>query len=301
MFVPPTKEAYEALLKRVEVLEERNKRLRNVTSTPKVELQPEPRDRKASRNSWAEVYKEHTDLRKNTHLFGNELEVDDGLERRVKLGQLLTGVCAYLGLTCWIAQQFIPTVVFFVLIIVFSSILYYKNVSFVIAKRLLRETKVVSILMLSLFDCVIDIVRPTQPHEWVIGIMYMLLVVAFVFVDAIKIKSRMFVLGIGSIFVLLNMFEIYSRTFLTKDHNVILYNYYMQGKEYKFMKRDTKRSIFIQIMLFSMNGIYTIFNDRKQELMIFATGHIYRKTGTASKEVEDKQYSMKIKLEENVV
>ena len=50
-------------------------------------------------------------------------------------------------------------------------------------------------------------------------------------------------------------------------------------------------------MLFSFNGIYTIFKDRKQELMIFATGHIYRETGTASKEVEDKQYLMKIKSE----
>ena len=39
-------------------------------------------------------------------------------------------------------------------------------------------------------------------------------------------------------------------------------------------------------MLFSMNGIYTLFKDRKQELMIFATGNIYRETGTASKENE---------------
>ena len=37
-----------------------------------------------------------------------------------------------------------------------------------------------------------------------------------------------------------------------------------------------------------MNGIYTVFKDRKQELMIFATGNIYRETGTASREVEDK-------------
>ena len=45
------------------------------------------------------------------------------------------------------------------------------------------------------------------------------------------------------------------------------------------MKRS-QRSISIQIMLFSLNGIYTLFKDRKQELMT-ATGNIYRKTGTA--------------------
>ena len=66
------------------------------------------------------------------------------------------------------------------------------------------------------------------------------------------------------------------------------------------MKRSVKRSIYIQVMLFSINGIYTLFKDRKMELMIFATGHIYRETGTASKEVEDKEYSEMIKSE-NIV
>ena len=33
------------------------------------------------------------------------------------------------------------------------------------------------------------------------------------------------------------------------------------------------------------------------ELMIFATGNIYRETGTASKEIEDKTYSMSIRQE----
>ena len=63
------------------------------------------------------------------------------------------------------------------------------------------------------------------------------------------------------------------------------------------MKRSTQRAIFLQIMLFSMNGIYTVFKDRKQELMIFAKGNIYRETGTASKEVKDEHYSKKMQLE----
>ena len=94
--------------------------------------------------------------------------------------------------------------------------------------------------------------------------------------------------------------EIYIRTFADWDQGVVLLDYSIQGNEYTFMKRSVKRSIFIQVLLFSMNGIYTLFKDRKQELMIFATGNIYRETGTASKEVEDKQYSMKIKSE-NIV
>ena len=40
-----------------------------------------------------------------------------------------------------------------------------------------------------------------------------------------------------------------------------------------------------------------MFKDKKMEFMIFATGNIYRETGTASKEIEDKTFSMKIKRE----
>ena len=90
---------------------------------------------------------------------------------------------------------------------------------------------------------------------------------------------------------------IYDYTFLGNSVGVILFKYTIQGREYTFMKRSTKRSIFIQILLFSMNAVYTLFKDKKQELMLFATGHIYRETGTASKHVEDKTFSMEIKLE----
>ena len=48
------------------------------------------------------------------------------------------------------------------------------------------------------------------------------------------------------------------------------------------MKRSTQRSIYIQIMLFSMSGIYTMFKDKKKwnyfdtKQPMFANGNIYR-------------------------
>ena len=105
---------------------------------------------------------------------------------------------------------------------------------------------------------------------------------------------------VGILFVVLTLYNIYGTTFTDWGQGVVLFKYTIQENEYTVMKRSTKLSIYIQIMLFSMSGIYTIFKDRKQELMIFATGNIYRETGTASKEIEDKQYSEKVKLE-NVV
>ena len=63
------------------------------------------------------------------------------------------------------------------------------------------------------------------------------------------------------------------------------------------MKRATKQTIYLQILLFSMTAVYTMFKDKKMELLIFATGNIYRETGTASKEIEDKPFSSEIKQE----
>ena len=47
----------------------------------------------------------------------------------------------------------------------------------------------------------------------------------------------------------------------------------------------------------SMNGLWTMINDSKMEKMMFATGHIYRETGTASNYVEDRSYSLEMQEE----
>ena len=88
----------------------------------------------------------------------------------------------------------------------FTGILYYKNVSFVIMKRLLRESNVVIIIILALCNWMIDIARPATLFSSSIGFTYVLVVFVFVFLDAVKVKSRMFVIAIGIIFVLLNIY-----------------------------------------------------------------------------------------------
>ena len=266
-------------------------------SPAEVELQPKTRDRKASRNSWADIYNENTTLRKHKRLLGQEVETDDGLEWRVKWCQRGAGVSILLQLICLVAGQFIAFIVFGALTFILVGILYYKNVSFVIMKRLLRETNVVFIILLSLCVAAIDIARPAHTLSPINGCMYVLGASAFVFLDALKLKSRVFVIIAGILFVFMNINEIYDRTFTGWDQGVVLLDYSIQGNNYTFMKRSVKLSIYIQIVLFSMNGIYTIFKDRKQELMIFATGNIYRETGTASKEVEQKTFVRKIKSE----
>ena len=129
------------------------------------------------------------------------------------------------------------------------------------------------------------------------GFFYTIISIAFVFMDVLKVKSRVLLIAIGVIFVLANMNEIYRRTFGDSDQGVVLFKYTIQSKEYKFMKRSTKRYLYLQIMLFSINAIYMLLKDKKMEFLAFATGCIYRETGTASKNVESKSFVQKIKLE----
>eukprot|EP00944_MAST-04C_sp_MAST-4C-sp1_P011862 g11862.t1 len=297
MVFPPSKEAYEALVNEVKALKEENKRLRNVRTTSEVELQPKTRDRKASRNSWADIYNENTTLRKHKRLLGQEVETDDGLEWRVKWGQRVAGVSLLVGLTCFIAGQYLAFNVFGALVLISFSVVCYKNFSFVVAKRLLREMNVVTILVLVLCNWIIDIVKPESSFSSINGFLYVFIVSTFVFLDAVKVKSRVFVMVFGILYVFGTIYNIYTIIFSDWYQGVVLFKYTIQGNEYTFMKRSTRRSIFIQIVLFGMNGIYILFKDRKQELMVFATGNIYRETGTASNEVQDKRYSEKLESE----
>ena len=41
-------------------------------------------------------------------------------------------------------------------------------------------------------------------------------------------------------------------------------------------KQSVKRSLFLQVYLFTIKGLYTMFKDKKLELLVFATGHTYK-------------------------
>ena len=274
-------------------MKKETKRLRNARTTSEVELQPKAG--KASRNSWIDIYNETTALRTHKKILGQEVKTDENLEWRVKWGQRGVGLFGVAAVASHFAQETIALIVFAAAVFTFLGTLYYKNVSLAIAKRLLRETNVVIIILLALCNLCIDLQDNVKMAT--MGFIYLVMVNIYIFLDAVKIKSRMFVIVVGVLFALIHVFNVYNLIFGDWDQGVVLLKYAIQGNEYTFMKRSTRRSIYIQIMLFSMNGIYTLFKDRKQELMIFATGNIYRETGTASREVEQKSFVRKIKSE----
>ena len=203
MVVQPSIEEHEALINEVKALKEELKRVRNEKkdtgrSHAEVELkEPKTRDRKASRNSWADIYNETTALHKHKRLLGQEVETDDGLEWRVKWGQRGAGMSMLLGAICFVAEQNIVAIVFGALFLYFWYVVLQKRLVCDYKTIVARNQRGDYCRVLALCNWSIDIARPNHSLSPINGLIYMLAVSAFVFVDALKVKSRVFVIAIG--------------------------------------------------------------------------------------------------------
>ena len=245
-----------------------------------------------NRNSWANTPMQKSGRASQTVLGKETFVVDPGAECRVKWAQRGIGIFCFFSMLCYIVGGFIRKDGFLILAIVCAGItlvcfpvLLYKNVSFVMMKRLLKEPNVIIIVMLTSFNWAIDIGQPLTSLSPIFGFIYMLIVNAFVLMDAVMLKSRYLMIGFGVVFVVLSIYHLYMRTLGDADNGVILVGYSIEGKEYTIMKRSVKRSIFLQVMLFSAKGIHTMFVDKSMKLMVFATGHIYKSTGKGLEEI----------------
>ena len=257
-----------------------------------------------SRNSWAQQH----ERRKSIRLLGNVVEPDEWLDWRVKWGQRGAAASICLSILFYVLNNvffgnhnrplFVATLLFFVGFVIGLGTLYFKNVSSAIARRLLKEVNVVMILVLGISIFIIDCVKPYNSFSPINGFIYLFGTTLVVFLDGVKKKSRALVLVIGIIFSLVTLYNIYMLTFTGTDTGVILFQY---NNDYVFRKRSMKRSCFIQILLFSLNGMWTMIKDKKMEKIMFATGNIYRETGTASKYVEDREHTTQMRSEKAAV
>ena len=235
MKYPPTREEYYDLINKKKLWkqqikqnndEEDNDTTQEITKEEKkaskftkvdVELESIPKDGRKNthrRNSLTEMYHNNTVRRKSMKLLGEDVVMDDWLDWRVKWGQRGVGIFGLLGVVCYILAGNgnvglqIAAIIFVILIIIYFGILYYKNVSLVIIKRLLTEPNVVIIIILTVLNWAIEIGRPNTPLSPIMGFIYMLATNVFVFMDVVKLKSRLFVIIIGSLSTVLNIYNI---------------------------------------------------------------------------------------------
>ena len=209
-------------------------------------------------------------------LFGELVEVDTWLDWRVHYGQRVGAIFGAASMTSYLLNTFlygnrsvyllVACVFFAIGMFVCLGTIYFRNISTTIFWRLLREVNVVTILVLSICNFIIDVVRPYNEFSIFNGFIYLFGITIFLFLDAVKKKSRVFVLTIGSIFVFITIVEIYYYSFVDWESGVILFQY---GDRFLFRKRAIKRSIFVQIFTFSLNGLRTMLKDKRMEMMMF--------------------------------
>ena len=307
-YVPPTEGEYLQLLKKINDLEEKVRKMGSAGSDSENSYvsdsnrQVQKKDRHSSENNDSggqssslveEGDDDDQDRPKRIMLFGQAFFVDESFRWRVKWGQRGAGFSSFLTFVCYLATFSSPKntvlqalMVFFSVGILFSAITFYKdNIYFEVVKRLFQEARVWIIVVSVILILLIDILKPWNSFSWVFGLIYMVTTLNILLLDAVRKKNRWFVIYCGVIFTLINVLNIYDRIFGTVDAGVILVEYSIGGKKLNFMKRDVKRSMYLNIMLFSLGGIWIMLKDKKMDVMMFANGLIYRVTGEAHNKV----------------
>ena len=151
----------------------------------------------------------------------------------------------------------------------------YKNFNFKVAKLLLKQVNVLTILLLASLNLVIDIAKPTG-LDFLYDLIYLGGICILCCIDAVEIKDRILVISMSCIFIFGTLFHIYERCFGDVNEGEILLTYGM----HKLYKRPIKRGIYFQILCFAVEGMVVLFTDHHGLLMIWATGSLYRETGT---------------------
>ena len=238
-----------------------------------------------ARNTW-HIY---SMPRGSQKVLGTTSYISDDLRRQVRRGQWGVSFFGFAASIFYFAGSNSDDIRYVGLALgaiafMFLSMLYYKNISYAVVCRLFREENVVVVFLTSLGNLCIDIMQPSTTISPILGLLYLFCVNAFLFLDALKLKSRFFVLFIGSLFVVLTVHNIYGYTLLGWDKNVVLFTYQVSGESVAVENATAKRWMYFQMMLLSLRGLWTIFHDKEMELMMFATGPVYRETGTAKKD-----------------
>ena len=175
---------------------------------------------------------------------------NEGTQIRIKWAQRLTLICFTLGVSFFTVRLFINDMLLHSYIyfcgagLASFSVIYYGNVSLRMAKRLLKEPIVIIVLVLAFCNFAIQIARPAYSLSPIMGLLYMQITTAYVFLDSIVWKDRYFVIFLGTVFVFLHVRNLYSTTLGHADYGIVLFKYKIGDNEYTIMKRSTIRSIF---------------------------------------------------------
>ena len=171
-----------------------------------------------------------------------------------------------LGLACFFASSGVDpilrtiTVAFGAFGIFCVCLVYYKNFSSVLFKRVIKEPNVIIIMGLSIYNLVVEMVTTTNSLTPVLAVVYCFVVNAFLFMDALVIKSRSFVISVGALTVLLNLFNLLQSTIGDWNVGVVLFEYSYNGYQTKTCSDKPNNQYFA---IFAVCCKCSVYNDRR--------------------------------------
>ena len=164
------------------------------------------------------------------YILGNAYDFDETLAWRVKVGQCGAAIFA-LSLICYMlggGYHLVSACFWWISLcdsLNFWGTLFVKNTSWVMIQRLLKEPKVIILVMLTFSNLIIDCYEARTVLTPFMSCLYLLVINTFVFVDAVVRKSRFLLLGVGALVVILGTYNVYGTTFSNWDKGVVLLQY----------------------------------------------------------------------------
>ena len=122
---------------------------------------------------------------------------------------------------------------------------------------------------------------------WFLSILYGMVILVFLSIDTLKVKSRVFALAPAIIFVTLTVTNLV--------YNIVNYmpvpdKLVIKSGGFEIGLNTMKRSIYTQILFFGLRGLLVLAFDQRMEKMIFATGPVYRSTGETTEVKKNENY-----------
>ena len=218
------------------------------------------------------------------------LSIED--KKRLARGELLIGLATILLFGIYLLRVLLfPDSDLMALLVLLPAIiatfgmrmLVKNNYSTAVLGLLFKQVNAI-LLMVCVFSIVVISVIESNFGNLIFAVVYAIATTIFVLSDALDNISRRFIVLLGLFFTLATVYQLVGNTFLDWSiHDNILIDF---GKGYVVYKRRLKRSVYVEILCFSLEAIRTIVrNSKGRTFFLFCTGGLYRKSGESSLEI----------------
>ena len=144
-------------------------------------------------------------------------------------------------------------------------LLLWKNINWHLARTLASTMKIWTTMAMGVVIFVLEVCYPRTSLSPFAGGGAAMVLLMLLSLDAVQDKSRRFALYIGFTVILAFGYNLGVLMFADDDAGIVLGS--VSGRE--FTKQDVKANLFTNILLLIAGGLGTLFNDRKQELLMF--------------------------------